>query len=66
MFNKVVTFNRETKDFDASLDGQYIGSFATRQDAQNALDAHAYDLLRYGLVGDAALHMSDEQLAEVA
>lgn len=60
MFTKAITFNRETKDFDAIFDGQYIGSFATRQDAQDALDAHAYDLLRYGLVGDVTLHMSDE------
>ena len=66
MFNKVITFNRETRDFDAIFDGQYLGSFATRQEAQAALDAHAYDLLRYGLLGDADLHMRDEELAEVA
>ena len=35
---KQIKFNRDTKDFDMFLDGQYVGSRATHYEAEVALD----------------------------
>lgn len=43
---KQVKFDRVTRDYDAFLDGQYVGSFQTPGDAQAELDRLAYDFLR--------------------
>lgn len=61
-------FDREARrmEYDAYFDSQYLGSYATRQAAQEALDAHVFDLLRFGLIGDADLQMNADELAEVA
>lgn len=37
-------------DVDAIYDGEYLGSFRTRQEAQRALDDHALSLIQDGLV----------------
>lgn len=58
--SKVITFNRETKDFDATFDGNYIGSFRTFSDAENALNDHVLDLCEQGLV-DLPLALQAEQ-----
>ena len=42
---KTITYNRETKDFDAYLSNEYIGSYSTHLDAENALNALAYEQL---------------------
>ena len=47
---KVIAFNRATKDFDATFDGQYIGSFPTYSAAENALNDHVLLLCEQGLV----------------
>lgn len=52
--SKVITFNRITRDFDATFDGNYIGSFATFSQAEDALNDHAMRLIEDGLV-DAPL-----------
>lgn len=57
---KVITFNRDTKDFDASFDGNYIGSFATYSQAENELNQHVLLLCEQGLL-DAPLAALAEQ-----
>ena len=44
-FTKTIRFNRETRDFDATLDGNFIGSFSSHSAAEAALDQAAYDIL---------------------
>jgi hypothetical protein len=44
--NKRIQFNRETRDFDAYLDEQYIGSFGSYHEAEVELDRLAYEQLR--------------------
>ena len=53
-FQKEIAYNRETRDFRATLDDNLIGYFATYHDAENALDQIAYDLLADGAVLSAA------------
>lgn len=36
---KRISYNRDTRDFDMYLGGQYVGSRATHLEAQVALDA---------------------------
>jgi len=43
---KHIQFDRETKDFAAYLNSEYIGSFATRHEAEVELDRLAYEQLR--------------------
>lgn len=38
-----------TRDFDATLDGNFIGAFSTYSAAEAALDRVAYDLLMDGV-----------------
>ncbi len=47
-FRKEIAYDRETRDFRATLDGNYIGHFANYSEAEVALDAVAYDLLMDG------------------
>ena len=42
-------------EYDASFDGQYLGTFATQQAAESAVNDHVYDLIDRGLVDGAAL-----------
>ena len=42
---KEIKFNRQNKDFDCYLNGRYIGSRASRIEAQVLLDQAAFDLL---------------------
>lgn len=49
-----IAYDRETRDFRATLDGNLIGYFATYHDAENALDQIAYDLLADGAALSAA------------
>ena len=53
-FTKEIAYNRETRDFRATLDDNLIGYFATYHDAENALDQIAYDLLADGAALSAA------------
>lgn len=46
--NKRIQYNKENRDFDAYLEGQYIGSFSTPHDAEVELDRLAYEQLRRG------------------
>lgn len=47
-FQKEIRYDRETRDFCATLDGNCIGYFASRHEAEVALDQVAYDLLVAG------------------
>jgi hypothetical protein len=42
---KHIQFDRETKDFSMYLDGEYVGSRATRSEAEAELDRLAFELL---------------------
>ena len=44
-FEKSISYDRETHDFKATLDGNYIGHFNSYHEAEVALDQVAYDLL---------------------
>lgn len=60
--SKVITFNRTTRDFDATFDGQYIGSFGSYSAAENALNDHAMRLIEDGLI-DLPLTLLDAPVA---
>lgn len=47
-------------EFDATFDGNYIGTFATHSAAENALNEHVLDLCERGLV-DLPLGLQAEQ-----
>lgn len=44
--NKRISYNRDTKDFDMYLDGEYVGSRGTRAEAEAELDRLAFEGLR--------------------
>ncbi len=46
---KRIAYNRSTKDFDAYLNGEYIGSFGTPEEAQAELDRLALAQLVHGV-----------------
>lgn len=48
--SKDVWFNPKTRDYDAFLDGEYIGSFRTMREGEMELDRIAYERLRRGRV----------------
>lgn len=52
---KRIKFNRETKDFDVWVDGQYVGSRDTHREAELLADETAYRIAKYAplAVGDA-------------
>jgi hypothetical protein len=47
-FTKEIAYDRETRDFRATLDGNYIGHFGSYYEAEVALDQVAYDMLMDG------------------
>jgi hypothetical protein len=47
-FTKEISYDRETRDFRATLDGNYIGHFDSYYEAEVALDQVAYDMLMDG------------------
>lgn len=53
-FEKSIAYDRETRDFAARLNGEYIGSFSTHAAAEAALDQVAYDQLADGVALTAA------------
>jgi len=59
---KSIAYNRDTRDFDATFDGQYIGSFPNYSAAENALNDHAMRLIEDGLV-DAPLALLEQVAA---
>jgi hypothetical protein len=44
---KTITFDRQTKDFRAEVDGVLIGFFSSRTAAQVACDAYAFEQLSH-------------------
>lgn len=48
-------------EYAAYFDNEYIGTYTNYSAAENALDAHAYDLIERGLIGDAAMHAGEEE-----
>lgn len=48
MYRKEVKYNRETKDFDMILNGEYVGSRNTYQEAEWALDEMVLDMILHG------------------
>lgn len=62
---KRITFNRETKDYDATFDGRYIGSFANHHQAEVALNDYALDLIEQGLVDDMQVLARPAEAVEV-
>jgi hypothetical protein len=49
------------REYDAQFDGEYIGTFPTYHAAEDALDAHVYELLDRGLIGPAELSAEPEE-----
>lgn len=47
---KSITWNRFDHDYTAEYSGNYIGSFKTQLEAENALNEHVYDLFEQGLI----------------
>ena len=47
-FTKEIAYDRETRDFRATLDGNYIGHFDSYYEAEVALDEVAYNLVMDG------------------
>lgn len=58
---KSIAYNRESRDFDATFDGNYIGSFPNYSAAEDALNDHVLRLLEDGLLDTplAALDPAD-------
>lgn len=46
---KRITYVRESREYDAYFDGQYIGSYRNHHDAEVALDQYALELAIEGL-----------------
>lgn len=46
---KLIAWNKRNKDFDMWLDNEYVGSRATYKEAEEALDAMAYEVLTHGV-----------------
>lgn len=63
---KRITYNRESKDYDATFDGQYIGSFPNHHQAEVALNDYALDLIEQGLVDDMQILARPAEVAELA
>jgi len=64
-FAKAITYNRETRDFDLLLDGQFVGTARSFYEGEEKLDALVYDqlqALRIDLADEAA---AADEAAEV-
>ena len=59
---KTITFNRDTHDFDATFDGNYIGSFATFHQAENELNQHVLLLCEQGLIDQPLAALAEQAL----
>ena len=44
---KTISYNRANKDYDAYLDGEYIGSFDSHHEAEIELNRLAYERLTH-------------------
>lgn len=60
---KVITFNRDTKDFDAYFEDQYIGSFPTMHQAENELNSHVLRLCEDRLIDQPLAALAEQALA---
>lgn len=60
---KQIAYNKDTKDFDATFDGQYIGSFPTYGAAENALNDHVLLLCEQGLIDAPLAALAEQALA---
>lgn len=47
---KRITYNRETRDYDAHYDMEYIGSYPNYHAAENALNDYVLDLYTHGVI----------------
>lgn len=54
IFDKSISYDRDAREFRATLDGNFIGYFGSYHAAEIALDQVAYDLLADGLAYTAA------------
>lgn len=66
MYKKEIVYDRETRDYAMYLDGELVGFARTYHEAEITLDQLVFELLHSGLIGEAALHMSDEDEADAA
>jgi len=48
-FERSIEYDRETRDYRATLDGDYIGHFSTFHAAEVMLDRVAFDLIADGM-----------------
>lgn len=62
---KHIQYDRETRDWSATFDGQYIGSFPTPRAAEDALNDYALDLIEQGLVDGLQVLARPAEVVEV-
>jgi len=65
-FAKAITYNRETRDFDLLLDGQFVGTARSFYEGEERLDAEVYERLRALRVDLADEAAAADEAAEVA
>lgn len=59
---KIITYNRDTRDFDATFDGNYIGSFRTMHQAECELNQHVLSLCEQGLIDQPLAALAEQAL----
>lgn len=62
MYRKEIVYDRETHDFDATFDGNYIGSFPTKHDAENELNQYVLLLCEQGLLDTPLAALAEQAL----
>lgn len=65
-FTKEIAYDRETRDFRATLDGNYIGHFDSYYEAEVALDEVAYNLVIDGQCATATELDGGASVEEIA
>ena len=65
-FTKEIAYDRETRDFRATLDGNYIGHFGSYHEAELALDQVAYNLVMDGQCATATELDGGASVEEIA
>lgn len=58
---KEIKYNRDTKDYDLYLNGEYVGSRSTHFEAEIELDRLAYGLAQFAAGWNAAQQMCEAE-----
>ena len=63
---KYTRYNRETMDYDAFFDGQYLGSRESMDEVRDLVNEHVYDLERSGMMYTATQLDAGSSVEEIA